>query len=129
MITTPPSALTCLDPHSPKLSGRDVTHHLLGSAEQAEHFQPVLVTRDYIISTNVKHYESVHSLEHPGQYCTSEDINMNIPSFQTREKASEDAYIRKREAEKAAAAKQNSGAQATQAKTTQGDQGAQSGTK
>lgn len=50
---------------------------------------------------------------------------MNIPSFNTREKASEDAYIRKREAEKAAAAsaaKQNTGAQpsqtTTQAKTS-----------
>ncbi|KAF7528998.1 hypothetical protein G7054_g9970 [Neopestalotiopsis clavispora] len=53
---------------------------------------------------------------------------MNIPSFNTREKAAEDAYIRKREAEKAAAAKQqNAGAQTTtQSKTSEASQSAQS---
>jgi hypothetical protein len=46
---------------------------------------------------------------------------MNIPAFQSREKAGEDAYIRKREAEKAAAAaaaKQNT--VASQPKTQTG---------
>jgi hypothetical protein len=58
--------------------------------------------------------------------------NMNIPVFSTREKVMEDDYIHKREAEKAAAAKQNSGtAITTQSKTdqTQGSSGADKGAK
>lgn len=54
-------------------------------------------------------------------------VTMNIPSFQSREKASEDAYIRKREAEKAAAAKQTGGA--SQSKTETGQGPAQAGGK
>jgi hypothetical protein len=53
---------------------------------------------------------------------------MNIPSFSTREKASEDDYIRKREAEKAAAAKKNASTTATTvSKQTDQAQGSSTG--